>query len=132
MPRTRFISYSRAVSLIGAFLCILLVAPGVSGASQGAFAQSSSSGPPIKLMGLMTTQSSVVSYGNGGSAMQAAADAINAAGGINGRKIEFSVCNDQLDPNIAAQCAKSAATNGDVGVLGVSHASGKPGHEHLG
>jgi ABC-type branched-subunit amino acid transport system substrate-binding protein len=37
-----------------------------------------------------------------------AVDRINAAGGVNGRMIEMLTCDDRRDPNLAAQCARTA------------------------
>lgn len=45
------------------------------------------------------------------------AAAINEAGGIKGRKIELTVCNDKFDPNTAADCARQAAPKRVVTVI---------------
>jgi ABC-type branched-subunit amino acid transport system substrate-binding protein len=37
-----------------------------------------------------------------------AVDRINESGGINGRQIEMLTCDDRRDPNLAAQCARTA------------------------
>ncbi|HTN81808.1 MAG TPA: ABC transporter substrate-binding protein [Acidimicrobiales bacterium] len=49
---------------------------------------------------------------------QQAIDEINAAGGINGRQVELITCNDQNDPNVAAQCGKQAVDEGVVALVG--------------
>jgi ABC-type branched-subunit amino acid transport system substrate-binding protein len=43
----------------------------------------------------------------------------NAKGGINGHKINVIGCDDQSDPNVAAQCAKEAVQDHVVALLGV-------------
>jgi branched-chain amino acid transport system substrate-binding protein len=49
--------------------------------------------------------------------MQAAVDSINAKGGINGHKIDLTICDDQFDPNKASACARTAVSNHDVAVV---------------
>jgi ABC-type branched-subunit amino acid transport system substrate-binding protein len=52
---------------------------------------------------------------------KAAAKAINDAGGIQGRQLEVTACNDGGDPNQAAACGRRAVTEGfDALVGGVS------------
>jgi branched-chain amino acid transport system substrate-binding protein len=63
-------------------------------------------------------QATNLSYPEGQTSIDAAAKTINAAGGINGHPIQVSACNDQGDPNIAAQCARTAVSAHDVAVLG--------------
>ena len=63
-------------------------------------------------------QASTFSYPEGQTAIEAAAMSLNAAGGINGHPIQVAACNDQGDPNVAAQCARQAVSDGDVAVLG--------------
>lgn len=43
----------------------------------------------------------------------------NAKGGINGHKINVIGCDDQTNPNVAAQCAKQAVQDHVVALLGV-------------
>ncbi len=48
----------------------------------------------------------------------AAAKAINAKGGINGRQLKVVGCNFQNDPNLAAGCGRQAVSDGAVAVVG--------------
>jgi ABC-type branched-subunit amino acid transport system substrate-binding protein len=48
---------------------------------------------------------------------QAAAAAINAAGGVNGHQVEITACNDQGNPNVAATCARTAVQGNYAAVL---------------
>src|SRR5581483_11581498 len=41
---------------------------------------------------------------------QAAVDAINKAGGVNGAKLQFTFCDDETDPNTVQACARKAAS----------------------
>lgn len=45
---------------------------------------------------------------------QAAISAINASGGVNGHPIVLTTCSTNNDPNVAAQCARSAVANPKV------------------
>jgi ABC-type branched-subunit amino acid transport system substrate-binding protein len=49
---------------------------------------------------------------------KAAANEINAAGGVDGRKIEVLQCNDNNDPNGAATCARKAVSEKVVALVG--------------
>jgi ABC-type branched-subunit amino acid transport system substrate-binding protein len=79
---------------------------------------SAATGSPIKVMSFGQFQATNLSYPEGKSAIDAAAKAINAAGGINGHQLDVESCNDQGDPNVAAQCARKAVSDKDVAVLG--------------
>jgi ABC-type branched-subunit amino acid transport system substrate-binding protein len=50
---------------------------------------------------------------------QAAAAAVNAAGGIDGRPIDVIVCSDELSTDTARQCALDAVDDGVVAVVGL-------------
>ena len=63
-------------------------------------------------------QATTFSYPEGQSAIEAAAKYVNANGGINGHPLQVESCNDQGNPNVAAQCARQAVSDGDVAVLG--------------
>ncbi|WP_329410459.1 ABC transporter substrate-binding protein [Nocardia vinacea] len=53
------------------------------------------------------------------SGAKAAAAAINATGGIGGKNIEIISCNDQANPNQAAQCAQTAVSEKVSAVTGL-------------
>jgi len=50
---------------------------------------------------------------------QAAAAAVNAAGGIDGRPIEVIVCSDELNADTARQCAREAVEKQVAAVVGL-------------
>ncbi|SNQ46794.1 conserved exported hypothetical protein [Frankia canadensis] len=52
------------------------------------------------------------------SAVRAAATAINAKGGINGKQIEIRTCNENGNPNDAVKCARQAVSDHSVAVVG--------------
>lgn len=73
---------------------------------------------PIKVAAILTTQSAGFGYPEMADAIKARAAAINATGGIQGRTIEVTVCNDGVDPTTAGQCARDAVAAGAVAVVG--------------
>ncbi|MBF6207833.1 ABC transporter substrate-binding protein [Streptomyces gardneri] len=77
-----------------------------------------SDGSTIKVMAMGQYQSSQFSFPEMKDAVEGAINAANAAGGINGKKIELTTCNDQGDPNVAAKCARQAVTEHAAAVLG--------------
>jgi ABC-type branched-subunit amino acid transport system substrate-binding protein len=53
-----------------------------------------------------------------GHALQASIDAINAAGGVNGKKVVLQVCDEKANANGAAQCARDLVAAGVVADVG--------------
>jgi ABC-type branched-subunit amino acid transport system substrate-binding protein len=51
---------------------------------------------------------------------QAAAKAINAAGGINGHPLQVTICDDNFNPNRAQQCAEAAVSHQAVAAVAVN------------
>ncbi|HEY4098072.1 MAG TPA: ABC transporter substrate-binding protein, partial [Baekduia sp.] len=100
--------------------CLAVAACGSSGddSSTASSGSSGGGGSPIKVMALGQFQASTFAYPQGPPAMKAAIKKINDAGGVNGHKIELTVCNDQASPEIAAQCARKAISDKFAAVLG--------------
>lgn len=46
--------------------------------------------------------------------IQMAMDEINAKGGLNGRKLEYKVCDDQCNPQMAASCAQKMVADPEI------------------
>ena len=83
-------------------------------------ASTNSGGAPIKI-GAIEADSSSLPAGiapEATSAAQARVDSINAAGGINGHKLQLINCNDHADPNDAVSCANSEISQGVVALVG--------------
>ena len=89
---------------------------GSTGSTTGSTAQSQ--GSPIKLMVLGPLQSSTYSFPEIADGAKAALAPVNAAGGINGHKVDLVTCNDQANQNVAASCAREAVSDGVVAVVG--------------
>jgi len=73
---------------------------------------------PIKLFGIAASGSPIQNYPDIEAGATAAVKAINADGGINGRKIEFTFCNDQADANKSVACARRAVSEKATAVIG--------------
>lgn len=89
-----------------------------SDGSNGAGSVAAGSQQPIKLMVMGQLQASSFSFPDMANGAEAAADAINAAGGIDGRKVEITACNDGSDPNMAAECARQAVSGQFTALVG--------------
>jgi ABC-type branched-subunit amino acid transport system substrate-binding protein len=87
-------------------------------AESSAGSASAPSGEPIKLMTITTLNANGPTYENISITAKLAADFINEGGGINGRPIEVTVCDEQFDAAVAATCARQAVEEGMVSVVG--------------
>jgi len=101
-----------ATGLLVAGLAACGSSNGGSGASNsGSTTGSSDSKGPIKLMVIGDFQSSILSLPQIQIGAEAAAKEINAAGGVNGHKIDMLSCNSQANVNVAASCASQAVAD---------------------
>ena len=106
------------------FAAVLVTACSSSGSSSstsdtaaGANA-STSSGGTITIGFIGSLQSATYSFPETAAAAQTEVDAINAAGGIHGKKVKLSVCNDQASTSQAVVCVRQMTSAGAVGVIG--------------
>lgn len=76
------------------------------------------SGEPIKVMTVTTLNAAGPTYKNIANTAEAYATYINARGGIAGRPLEVTVCDEQFDPAVATTCARQAVEEGMVSVVG--------------
>ncbi len=83
-----------------------------------AAADMSPSGEPIKVMTVTTLNAAGPTYQNIANTAEAYADYINARGGIGGRPLEVTVCDEMFDPAVAAACAREAVEENMVSVIG--------------
>jgi ABC-type branched-subunit amino acid transport system substrate-binding protein len=111
----RFARFATSCGLVAA-LGAGCVGCSSSGSDQG---NSGGSASEIKLMVIGDISSPVISAPQIVTGAQAAAKAINAKGGIAGHQIQILSCNDQDDPNVAANCARQAISDKVSAVVGM-------------
>jgi branched-chain amino acid transport system substrate-binding protein len=76
------------------------------------------SGDPIKVMTVTTLNAAGPTYQNIANTANAYADYINSRGGIAGRPLEVTVCDEQFDPAVATTCARQAVEENMVSIVG--------------
>ena len=102
---------------------VLLAVVGLAAASGGAADATTEpsdepSGDPLKIMTVTTLNAAGPTYENIANTANLYADYINAQGGIAGRPVEVTVCDEQFDPAVAATCARQAVEEEMVSVVG--------------
>jgi branched-chain amino acid transport system substrate-binding protein len=108
--------------LFAVFVSALMVAAcSSSSSSNGTTATPASTtkltGTPIKIMSI-TTLTQGVPAPEVPQGAEAAVKAINAAGGIKGHPLDYTACDDMNNPDTAANCARTAVSDGDIAVVG--------------
>ena len=101
----------------------VLAVAAVAGATALALAGCSaggSSGPATGDPIVVAANSSLTFFPEAPQAVQAVFDEFNAAGGLDGRPLEYLVCDDKVDPAASAQCQKDALSAGAVAMVGSS------------
>lgn len=96
-------------------LVLLISACGSSGGSSAKGGSSGEAAPtftgsPIKIFTIIDS----VNVAPTTDGMKAEIGAINAKGGIKGRKLELTTCDNQGDANVAAKCARDAIADPDT------------------
>jgi branched-chain amino acid transport system substrate-binding protein len=84
-------------------------------------APASAAGPTCKdgviKVGAVSTITGVVDFSEVPKATKVVFDQLNAAGGLNGCKIDFTLADDKGDPQVATQAARDLVDNKEVAVL---------------
>ncbi|HSJ91740.1 MAG TPA: ABC transporter substrate-binding protein, partial [Ilumatobacter sp.] len=73
---------------------------------------------PIKVMTVTTLNAAGPTYQNIANTANLYADYINARGGVAGRPLEVTVCDEGFDPAVATTCARQAVEEGMVSIVG--------------
>ncbi|TIQ35326.1 MAG: branched-chain amino acid ABC transporter substrate-binding protein [Mesorhizobium sp.] len=99
-----------------------LLAAALAGIGLAAMAgTASAAGPTCKdgaiKVGAVSTVTGPADFSEVPKATQAAFDAVNAAGGINGCKIDYTIADDKADPAVAAQAARDLIDNKEAVAL---------------
>jgi len=72
----------------------------------------------VRLMVIASVNTPLQNYPDVQAGAEAAAKAINADGGINGKDVDLQFCNANSDPNAALACARKAASERVAAVVG--------------
>ncbi len=89
-----------------------------TGEATGGESTAEASGEPIKLMTVTTLNAAGPTYENIANTANLYAEYINDRGGIAGRPLEVTVCDEQFDPAVATTCARQAVDEGMVSIVG--------------
>lgn len=74
----------------------------------------------IKLLSFASVSTTLQNYPDVEAGAKAAVEAINKAGGVEGKQIEWSFCNTESDPNKASGCARKAQSEDVAAVVGMA------------
>lgn len=119
-------SFKRALAILGV---VALVATGCSDDSDSSSDDGDDggdapelTGEPIRLMVITTVELPPGATGlpsdESVTGAEAAAEAINDAGGVNGSPIEIIGCDERQDPNLTAECGRQAVDENVTAVVG--------------
>ena len=98
-------------------------APGSSSSPAAAGGGSTPSGP-IKIAVVDAQSGSASDLGQFEyRGVKLAVDQVNAAGGVDGRKIALSLLDDQGDPTVGTELARKIASQGDIAMLGTAESA---------
>ena len=75
-------------------------------------------GEPLKVMTVTTLNAAGPTYQNIANTAEVYAEYINARGGIAGRPLEVTVCDEQFDPAVATTCAREAVEEDMISIVG--------------
>ena len=75
-------------------------------------------GEPVKVMTMIPLDTQALNYPEVEKIVNGFETMVNETGGVQGRPLEVIVCNEKRDANVAAACARQAAEEGIVAVLG--------------
>ena len=119
MRRHRF-AYTGVVSA-GALTLLLAAACGAPGSST---AQTSSAKGPIKIAVVDAQSGAESDLGQfEWRGVSLAVNQANAAGGVDGRKIQLTLYDDQGDPTVGTELARKIASDGDIAMLGTAESA---------
>ncbi len=117
LPRVALLAAAATAGTVGLAAC-----GGGSGAP-GSSASATLTGAPITLtVNAAVSGPAPLPFVLAGA--KAAAQAVNAAGGVKGRPIVIKNCDDQFDPNKASECARTAKDDGVIAYAGAETTAG--------
>jgi ABC-type branched-subunit amino acid transport system substrate-binding protein len=113
--------HGRIKSMIIAGASAVALGAAACGGGAATLQSTAATGTPIKVMTITPINVAVgagLPFPEIGVAAQAAADAINKAGGIKGHPIQLTVCDNKFSQNQDAACARQAVAEGDLALIG--------------
>jgi branched-chain amino acid transport system substrate-binding protein len=118
LERKRHLRYLTAAITGAAGLALLATACSSSGGTSSSQASSSGGAAPYKVVIVASITGTADSNGiSGADGFQAAFDTINAQGGIDGHKIDFSVLDDQSSATQAPAMARQAVAENPAAIM---------------
>jgi ABC-type branched-subunit amino acid transport system substrate-binding protein len=116
LPKARS---SKILTTAVAVLAVLVGTSACGGSGAASSNKSNLSGTPIRIMSIGTFASNpIFSAPEDKTAIEAGVAAINKAGGIKGRPIEATFCDDGFNPTGVTKCANEAVSDKVVAVVG--------------
>jgi ABC-type branched-subunit amino acid transport system substrate-binding protein len=91
-------------------------APATTAAPAATEAPAAPTGDPVKVM-VLGSFTGPYDTSFSFDVAKAAAQAVNTAGGIQGRPMEVLTCDDKFDPNVTLDCARQASDEGAVAII---------------
>ncbi|MFA7554964.1 MAG: ABC transporter substrate-binding protein [Spongiibacteraceae bacterium] len=73
---------------------------------------------PVMFIGQITDTANATPLPEAAAAIKASVASVNARGGIGGKPLALTICDDKADANEAAKCARKAVRSGTVATLG--------------
>jgi branched-chain amino acid transport system substrate-binding protein len=99
-------------------------APGASSSPSGGGASSGAAAGPIKIAVVDAQSGSNSDLGQfEWRGVSLAVNQVNAAGGVDGRKIQLTLYDDQGDPTVGTELARKIASDGDVAMFGTAESA---------
>lgn len=111
-----------SLRIIGGAIAVLVTAAACSSSGSGSGSAASStgsnaSGTPLKI-GLITVVGTALNFTNQVAAANAAIRQVNSQGGIDGHPLQLVFCNEALDPNDGAACARDMVNDHVMAMVG--------------
>jgi ABC-type branched-subunit amino acid transport system substrate-binding protein len=107
--------WARRSARVAAGMAVVLAAAGCAGGGGDA---SAGAADTLKLGVITAVGSSLTNYPDVEAGARAAVDAVNKAGGVGGKPVEFFFCNTRGEVNAAVACARQADEEGVDAVVG--------------
>jgi len=107
------------IAAVASTAAVLLATAACGGSSSGKQSSSTKTdNGPIKVMVEGAISGPIYALPEMVTGAKAGVARINSEGGINGRKLQLVVCDDQGNPNKGAACGRQAASDGVVALVG--------------